>query len=669
MKTKILYFIKAQGYDQLIKCVTHKLNKKWTIVKDRLLLKVDRLHILPNYKIGAILPLDFTIAKRYDYRTITQLFAGDVERICSEADTICRCEFSLLGSDVFALKSGSDWHLDFKSGFQWQLDYYREIQHALNNPIHFNNNADIKVPWELSRCQFLPILAQAYHLTGNHKYYDQFKQLVKHWTENNPYKQGPNWISPMDVAIRIVNWIVAAESFADDLTHDKAFNQLFNQQIIAAGHFIANNIERDIFGHGNNHYLSNLVGLIFIGIHLRDAYHMADKWSNQGIRGLLCEIDYQVHDDGGGFEGSLSYHRFSTEMFLMATILLARHGKQMSKYYLKKLEKMCEFVARYLKPNGKAPIFGDADDGRLLTLGTFYHEDKRDHRHLLATAGTFFNRPDWVLLAGDQTCEARWLFGGIIQCSQQQKSNRVLYSYVDTGVHIYRASSIYLAIKCGSIGLHGRGGHDHNDQLSFELNIAGTDIVVDCGSYVYTADKDKRQHFRSIASHNVAQHQHYEQNTINCAQKSDLFKMDSANAGELLKMTADHQQLHFKGRIRNQESAVYTYRTITCNLDQQYIEVCDWFENAVDFVGNVSRMHLASDVDVIQENSRIVLLKTPVVEVRVTGDSEIVIEPCLVSPSYGRADPSKRLSFKMLQCCNYRLSYQMLNHDAIEASG
>jgi len=78
-------------------------------------------------------------------------------------------------------------------------------------------------------------------------------------------------------------------------------------------------------------------------------------------------------------------------------------------------------------------------------------------------------------------------------------------------------------ISCGPNEQNGNGGHAHNDKLSFELCVDGEDIIVDPGTYTYTADPRWRNKFRSTAYHNTVEIDGEEQNRF-C--EDELFRMN-----------------------------------------------------------------------------------------------------------------------------------------------
>lgn len=69
------------------------------------------------------------------------------------------------------------------------------------------------------------------------------------------------------------------------------------------------------------------------------------------------------------------------------------------------------------------------------------------------------------------------------------------------GCCISRSHNLFMAIRCGEIGLHGLGAHAHCDQLALELVIDGRDIFRDPGSYLYTALPEARNSYRSVLAH------------------------------------------------------------------------------------------------------------------------------------------------------------------------
>lgn len=75
------------------------------------------------------------------------------------------------------------------------------------------------------------------------------------------------------------------------------------------------------------------------------------------------------------------------------------------------------------------------------------------------------------------------------------------YCYANFGLFIIRSARLYLAVRCGPVGQLGNGGHAHNDQLSVELQVDGNDLIVDPGTYLYTADAGQRNSYRSVHAH------------------------------------------------------------------------------------------------------------------------------------------------------------------------
>jgi hypothetical protein len=78
-----------------------------------------------------------------------------------------------------------------------------------------------------------------------------------------------------------------------------------------------------------------------------------------------------------------------------------------------------------------------------------------------------------------------------------------LISFPGMGCYVIKGPRLYLAVRCGEIGLAGLGGHAHCDQLAIELVIDGESRVRDPGTYIYTPLPAKRNAYRSSRAHYV----------------------------------------------------------------------------------------------------------------------------------------------------------------------
>ena len=443
-------------------------------------------------------------------RVYEQQAPGLYEATIESADRVCRHVFDLLGSGPIALGATIDWHRDFKSGYRWNPEQcFLDVAHG------HEAGVDIKVPWELSRGHHLVLLAQASLLTGDAKYAQECVTQLSSWIAANPTGRGVNWSCPMDVAIRAVNWVWAVGLLATSPLTTQDWLAEVLASLVAHGRFLMDNLEVRDDGVTTNHYLADLVGLLYLGLCLKEVRE-AEGWATFAVRALVREMDRQVLADGVHYESSLSYHRLVTEMFLSSAMLCRRHGVQLPTTFHDRLEKMCQFVEGYTKPNGFAPQIGDGDNGRLHMLTGYAQTDVRDHRHLLAVGAVLFDRANWWAAADPSWVEGLW-FGGaprVTRDQEQVQPERGSVVFPDGGFYILRKAGDYVLFNGNPIGTQGVGTHKHNDLLSLEMHLEGEDILVDSGCFLYTSDPQSYARFRSTRYHSTVRVDQAEQNRL-----------------------------------------------------------------------------------------------------------------------------------------------------------
>ena len=283
----------------------------------------------------------------------------DASVLARAADVLAH-RFDLLGSGPVQLDR-IDWQLDVKSGRRWPLVHISRV------PVSYSDGSDIKWPWELSRCQHLPLLAAAWRETNDRRYLDELGAQLDSWIDGNPVELGANWLIAMEPAIRAVNWIAALAIVAEDAAAEPWFRRAL-ESLVLHGRFIRSHLEGGPVR--GNHYLSDIVGLLALGALF--AGPEGTRWLQHGARSLAVELDHQVLPDGVDHEVSTAYHRFVTELFVCGLqVVEALAPAELPPRHRERVDQMLRFTRDVTRPDGLVPLVGDSDDGRLLPLADY----------------------------------------------------------------------------------------------------------------------------------------------------------------------------------------------------------------------------------------------------------------------------------------------------------
>jgi len=431
------------------------------------------------------------------------------------ADMVCRGEFPFLGHGTARLGLPPPWNLDFVSGKEWPNAAAGSLVAVRHD------GSDVKVPWELSRLQVLPVLGKAHFLTGSEDYRQIAKALVTDWIRRNPVGVGVNWSVAMEAALRAIS-ICFLLSLLSPFRADEAewlqaaTRSLWEHLLFIEAHSEFSHIIR------SNHYLSNVLGLLCLSLFLEGAGADMEPRRTVYSERLQQEIFRQVYADGGHYEASTGYHVLVTQMFTTALLLMRADGTEPHPAFVERLRRMYWFMAELADAQGRLPHVGDCDDGRTELLLDDLQQMLSvpvPKRHSLCVGGLLGIGAGLLRESlGGTTQDAAW-YGLASQGSSVTSGCRALPSppvavFPESGVAVARNQDCEVLFFAIPNGLRGKGSHTHNDKLSVVLRLKGEELLCDSGTCCYTRDRNTRNQFRGTPCHNTARIDAQEQNTV-----------------------------------------------------------------------------------------------------------------------------------------------------------
>lgn len=561
-------------------------------------------------------------------------FPGSSDVIFAAAERALNYEVDLLGTGPIHLGQKIDWLQDFKTGDRWPVQFCRAIDY-----LNKGRPSDVKVPWEISRLQWLLPVGQAFLLSGGDERYAQgVRDVLESWIASNPYAYSVNWSCTMEPALRLQAWTWLFHVFAGSKSWaDTKFRDKFLTSLYLHGAFTEIHIERSSVN--GNHLTADAAGLVFAGLFF-GGIGAADRWATAGWRTLREEIVKQVHPDGVDFEASVPYHRLVTELFVGPARYRKALGIAMDDTYAQRLAAMARFTAAYMRPDGSSPHWGDADDGRGLPLGT---QALDDHRYLPGLISDALTKPVISSPVGPSGDELYW--HGVNTTCVSTSDPVASVAFTDGGVYILADENNHVFIDCGPVGLAGLGGHGHNDALSLEAWLSGVPLIMDPGSYVYTADFDARNRFRSTASHNTVQVDGAEINRLHAP--DNLWNLHEDAKAHLVTFESDGVAARFTGEHQGYKrlpDPVLIRRTVALEHGSGKLTIIDDVEASATHSLSVP-LHLAPGV-AIQETLEGFVLTTHGKQFDLAWSGEgwsATTQDTQVSPSYGVLLPSSKI--------------------------
>ncbi len=569
------------------------------------------------------------------------LCPGDREIILQKAEQALAHKIDLLGSGLIELGEDIDWTKDYKTGYSWPNRYFRDINY--NNP---ERPSDVKVPWEISRLQWLMPAGQAYLLTGDERYADAVKDVLSHWILHNPVARSVNWSCTMEAALRIftLTW------FFHVFKHSKAWqDQSFREQLLICiylhGDFTERYIEQaEING---NHFTADAAAMVIAGLFFNQG-EAPSRWHKQGWELLNKEIKLQVFPDGVDYEASVPYHRLVLELFFFPALHRKLIGLSIDLDYHTYLVNMTEFAIAYSRADGTVPLWGDADDARTLPFGT---QVVNDHRYLAAMVGVGLDEQKLTQWHRGAIGEHVWLYGpdvaDKIQAQVQPELIPESTAFADGGFFVMQNEQDHIFIDCGPVGLADRGGHGHNDCLSFTAVLAGEELITDSGAYLYTASYEDRNLFRSTAYHNTPQVDGEEINRF--IAWDYLWNLHYDAKPEVKHWHSDNQQAIFIGSHQGYEKLaepVVPIRTITLEHAAHRLTIKDEFSGTGEHDFSIP-LHLAAHVKIVEQQLDRIIVQSHEKQFSISWSEgelwQLTIQASRISPSYGVVMESQKL--------------------------
>lgn len=463
-------------------------------------------------------------------------------------------DFSIFTDKTYNLDYYSIFNYDFINNYKWERKE--------NHKIIGNNGYDIKVPWEIGRLQFLSYITTTICIYKELKIQNVFgydsKIIVNKiidfiigFIENNSTKLSIQWLSAMDVSIRLSNIIYILDSLSNSgINIESTKIELIKKSIYEHIKYVIIHLEWSE-GMRANHYYSNLTGLFYAFNYLIPKNDLTRQeifsFKKFLISQIIKETKFQFNEDGSNFEDSIPYHTLSFEFLLFNLILLntlneaelseinstktipnviEKKDNKLTNDDLKSFNERLFAILKFtqnINNNGLVPQIGDNDSGTFINFDILNNTQSNQNKISLNYNSLDIKHRLIIFEKTLNLFEQNNKRNSLTNTNIELINCNNIFNFPNFGIILNKSEELYFTLKYSQLGQLGKGGHSHNDCLSFVLSLFGEEIFSDIGTYSYTKDYKLRNKYRSNKNHNVLTSNDLEQNNLFDRNLDDMF--------------------------------------------------------------------------------------------------------------------------------------------------
>ncbi|WP_395748085.1 heparinase II/III family protein [Prosthecobacter sp.] len=399
------------------------------------------------------------------------------KQLAADAEQLMRGEWELFGWKRVEVGAPPCWHRDATLGavIDPETPAYK-LDHR-NLP----DDADARAIWEINRWSEMTRMAMHSALNGDVHAIRVSQLWLEDWCDRNTPGMGINWTSPLEAALRLMNfcWFDALVRGCNDPELARRQDELTARIVPVHAWWVW---KRKSFGSSaNNHLIGELSALVMAVTRWPSLARMI-RPEDEVMKLLEHEILQQFASDGGNKEQALHYHLFAWEMCWHAG--LAAGG-----FKAEVLERLTK-AAQYFVDVVEAPEcwdFGDSDDAQVLPLALKRSNAAAEFR------GWLLNRADGAVLRF-------WLREPPKGIKAGMRSKWLVHE--ESGMALWRDARWTARADASPLGLGSMAAHGHLDALHVSLWFEQHALIIDPGTGAYYGNPNLRAKLASWEAHN-----------------------------------------------------------------------------------------------------------------------------------------------------------------------